>query len=234
VIIIPADIRIVFFAHFVECPFPQVIDKGQHVGLADEGQGVFFADAAGFFTVFAGVFKGVFQTAIHLIPAINSRLGGYFIRCAFHHQTAGAGIDVAGVFTNDGVIDFFGAFILDGAIDAGQKTHRTQVDILIQRKSHSQQQAFFQNPRLDIRVADGAQQNGVMLLQLINGAVRQHFAGTFVAFAAEIIIGLFSFKAELGRRSVHDLHRLDCHFRPGAVAADDCDFIRLHKFYILS
>jgi hypothetical protein len=168
------------------------------------------------------------------MTAIDCCLSGYFVRCTLHHDSAGAGVDVAGVFTNNGIINIFGTFIFDGALDAGQKTHRTQVDILIQRKSHPQQQAFFQNPGLDIRVTDGTQQNGIMLFQFLNGAVGQHFAGAFVAFAAEIIIRFLDFKAELGCRSIHDLDCFGCHFRPGAVAADDCDFIRLHKCHILS
>ena len=44
---------------------------------------------------------------------------------------------------------------------------RTQVHVLVQVEAELEQQAAFQNARLDARIADGAQQDGVGLLDAV-------------------------------------------------------------------
>ena len=79
-VVIAANVGIVLLAHLVERPFPQVIDEGQHIGLAAQGQRVFLADAAGLLAVLAGVLEGVLQAPVHLEPGVDRGLDGR-LRC---------------------------------------------------------------------------------------------------------------------------------------------------------
>ena len=62
-------------------------------------------------------------------------------------------------------------------LDAGKQLHRPQVDVLIELEPQLQQQALFQDARLHVGMADGAEIDGVELAQLVDGAGRQRFAG---------------------------------------------------------
>ena len=53
-----------------------------------------------------------------------------------------------------------------GHLDAGKELDRPQVDVLIELKPQLQQQPLFQNARLHVGMADGAQVDGVELAQL--------------------------------------------------------------------
>ncbi len=61
-------------------------------------------------------------------------------------------------------------------LDAGKQLHRPQVDVLIELKPQLQQQALFQDARRHVGMADGAQEDGVELAQLVDRAGGQHFA----------------------------------------------------------
>lgn len=83
-VVVPADIGIFFFTHFVEGAFPQAIDVCEDVCFTDEAEGVFFAFAASFFAVLAGVFECVFEAAVDLVSAVNGALDGDFVWGVFH------------------------------------------------------------------------------------------------------------------------------------------------------
>jgi len=75
--------------------------------------------------------EGVSEAAVDLEAVVNCGLDGDFVWCAFHAEAAGAGVKVAGVFADDGEVDFVWAFVLDGGLDAGVELYRAQVDVLV-------------------------------------------------------------------------------------------------------
>ena len=58
------------------------------------------------------------------------------------------------------------ALVLQRRVDARVELHGPQVDVLIQLETQSQQNALLQNAGLHVRVADGAEEDGVVTGQL--------------------------------------------------------------------
>ena len=73
-----------------------------------------------------------------------------------------------------------------GVSTPGKSFTGPQVDVLIELEPQLQQQAFLQNARLHVGMADGAQEDGVELAQLVDAAGGQRFAGLEVALAAPV------------------------------------------------
>ncbi len=65
---------------------------------------------------------------------------------------------------------------------------------------------------------DGAQVNGVVLAELLDGRVRQRFAGAQIAVSAEIVFGVIQFEAELGGSGIDDLDGFAGDLGAGPVA----------------
>ena len=68
--------------------------------------------------------------------------------------------------------------------------------------------------------ADRAEQDRVVLADLVEHGVGQHLAGREVALGAEVVAGLLELHAGRRRRLEH-LERLGGHLRADAVAGDD-------------
>src|SRR6185437_1665642 len=66
----------------------------------------------------------------------------------------------------------------------------TEVDVVVQLKTHTQQQASLQYAAGNRRVADRAEQDGVVLAQLGDHGVRQHLAGRVETPRTEVVLGL--------------------------------------------
>src|SRR6185369_4172127 len=87
---------------------------------------------------------------------------------------------------------------------------------------------LLEDPRLDLRVADGAQQDRLVAAQLVEHAVGQHLAGAHVALAAEIVADLLDLELEPPRGGLYDLLGLGNDLGARAVARQNGDAIRLH------
>ena len=59
---------------------------------------------------------------------------------------------------------------------------------MLQLETQAQQNALFENAGLDLRMADGAEEDRLELAQFVHRAVGQHFAGLEVTLAAEIVV----------------------------------------------
>ena len=99
---------------------------------------------------------------------------------------------------------------------------------MLELEPGAEENALFQNARFDVRMADGAEQNGGELPQFVQHAVRQHLAGAQVSVAADIVVGVVEFEGEFFRSGIEDFDCLADDFRPRAVAADDCKIIAFH------
>ena len=63
-----------------------------------------------------------------------------------------------------------GPLSFSGVSTLGIELDRAQVDVLVQLEAQPQQDALLQDARLHVRVADGAQVDGVEAAQLLHGA----------------------------------------------------------------
>ena len=121
------------------------------------------------------------------MPGVDGFLDGDFVRRALVLKAARAGVKPLVVLAHDHEINVLRPLVLERAVLRAVKFHGTEIDVLIQLEPQAEQDAFFQNARLDLRMADRAEENGLELAQLVHRAVRQHFAGFEIAFAAEIV-----------------------------------------------
>ncbi len=133
---------------------------------------------------------------------------------------AHAAVDVLGVFTDDDEVDMLGALALEGALDAGVELHGAQVDVLVELEAKAQQDALLEDAGGHARVADGAKENGIVLLQLFGRGGREHFAGRQVAIAAVIIVVEIQLEIECLGSGLEDLDCFASHFGTSAVATD--------------
>ena len=99
---------------------------------------------------------------------------------------------------------------------------------MLQLEAQAQQDALLENARLDLRMAHRAEIDRLELAQFLHRAVRQDLAGLQVAFAAEIVVVPVEFESELRCGRLAHLDGFAGDFRPGAVAADDCDVVSCH------
>ena len=121
----------------------------------------------------------------------------YFQRGSLLRDAADAGVDAAGVFTHDHEVNVRGSLVFERGFHVGIQLHRPQVDVLIKREARLEQDAHFQNAGLDVRVADGAQEDGVELLEFLQRTVGKDLAGTLVA------LGVVSRGFEVTVRSIN-------------------------------
>ena len=99
---------------------------------------------------------------------IDRCLDRHLIRRALFQESARAGIKALGVLPDHHEIDVLRALVLKRGLHAGVKLYRAQIDVLVQRETNGEQKAFFQDSRLDIRVADGAEKDGIELRSVSN------------------------------------------------------------------
>ena len=154
---------------------------------------------------------------------VDGRLGGHFVRRALLQKAADAAVEILGVLADHDKVDVVRALAGQRRFDARVEFDGPQVDVLIQLKPQFQQQSLFQDSGRHVRMADGAQEDGVERAQLVDRAGRQYVAGAQVAVAAEV--KLFQFVLEPFQRR-DGLQHLECFggdFGARSIAADDGD-----------
>ena len=154
---------------------------------------------------FAAGFEGVADAAFDAHPGVDRFLDRDLVRRALAQNAARAGIQPFRVFPDDQEIDVGGGFILQGRIHVRVEFHRPQVDVLIQFEPQAQQQSFFENARLHIRMPDRAQVDRVQFAEFRDHAVGQNLPGALVAFAAQVVIDPVDPEPEFLRGRLEDL-----------------------------
>ena len=122
----------------MEHPLPEIKDIGQHVGFTHQPQGIGLASAARFFAELACILKRISQAALHLETIVNHALYGRLMGCAFHGNAADTGINAAGVFPDNHIIDLLGRLVFKGRLHSRIKAYRSQVYELIQFEAQPQ------------------------------------------------------------------------------------------------
>ena len=108
-----------------------------------------------------------------------------------------------------------------GLADARVELGRAQVDVVLQGEPDRQQHAALEDAARDARVADGAEQDRVVALQLVQDAVGQRLAGGVPAAGAEVVLGRGDLRAARRRDGLEDLEPLGDDLGADPVAADD-------------
>ena len=217
VVVVGFDVGIVG-RYFLEGSPPEVVARGEHVGLGDQREPFALGVVA-----FAGVFERIANTAFATAAGVDGRLRGDLVRRALVHEAAGAAVEVLGVFAHHDEVDVVGPFSCQRGLDAGEQFDWSEVDVLIQAEPQIEQQLAFEDAGSDVGMADGAQQNCVELAELVEPVFGQGFARFEKSIAAPVEVGQFVGKLlELGNR-FENLHAFGCHLGTGPVASNYCN-----------
>ena len=212
--IVVGDLR-VFLGHLVDDALPHVAGVDEHVLLVHEGHVL---------PALHGQLEGVAHHALHAVGGVDGHFGGHLVRGATADGAAGAAVQAFGAFTHDDEVDV--ARIGERRSDALVQLGRTQVHILVQVEAELEQQAAFQNAGLDARVAYGAQQDGVGLLDALLFLFRKDRAVTQIAFGTEVEMLVLEFGDAFGRL-LQSLLGPRSHFLANAIARNDGDGVLL-------
>src|SRR5262249_15739562 len=93
----------------------------------------------------------------------------------------------------------------------------------------AQQDAFFKDSWFNVRMANGAQQNGWELPQFAENAVRQNLIGAQVAIAADVVVAVVELEVKLFGRDIEDLDRLTDDLGSGTVGGDYRNVVAFHE-----
>src|SRR2546422_894596 len=167
--IVTLNIGVILLADFVKGAFPEIESVGQHVGLAAKGQLLVLI-------ALAGEIKRKPQTALDAPARVDAFLQGHFVLRAFKNKSARARVQPFVIFADHDEIDVLGSLVLERAESLVVELHGPKVDVLLQFEARAQQDAFFQDARLYLRMANGAEQNGRELPEFPQDAIGKNFA----------------------------------------------------------
>ena len=203
----------------MERALPEIERVGQHVGLSAERERLALVSLA-------RVIECIAQAALDAHARVDRLLHGDFVLRAAAKIAAGARVKTFGVLAHDDKVDVLGALARQRRFDAGIELDGAQVDVEVELETEAEKDAFFEDPRLDVGMADGAEQDRVKAAQVARGGFRQHFAGSQVAVAAEIERRrLVLESADFGGR-IEDLERLVDDLGAGAVARQNRNLVQ--------
>jgi len=77
-------------------------------------------------------------------------------------------------------------------------------------------------------MADGAEEDGGELAQLLHHAVGQRLLGPQIALAAQVVSGVMEFEVEFPAGGIENLDGFPNDLRSSAVAGDDRDVVTFH------
>ena len=81
-----------------------------------------------------------------------------------------------------------GPLSFSGRFDARVELDRPQVDVLVQLEPHPEKDALLQDAGLDIGMADGAEVDGVHLLQLVEDRIGKDIPRLEVTLPAQVVV----------------------------------------------
>ena len=157
-------------------------------------------------------------------------VGRDFERQALVDAAADAGIFAFRVFADDDPVEFLAVHVAQRAGDAGQDAGRADIGVLIERLADREPQAPQRDVVGHVRRAGGAEQDGVVFLDLVAAVLRHHDAVLLVVFGppVEMIDLELEIAVALGQRVQH-LDACGNDFGADPVARDGCYGVRLHR-----
>ena len=205
------DVR-VLHRDLLHHPAPQLPGVHQHVRLVHQRQ--VLARPPG------RPLERVPDHPLHAEVGVQRHLGGDLVRGVLAQQSAVAGVRALGALPQHHQVD--GLVAGQRARHARVQPGRTEVDVVVELEPDPQQQTALEDAGRHRRVADGAEQDRVVLAQLAQHRVRQQFAGAVPAGGAEVVLG----GRDAGHDAPQDLQALRDHLGTDAIAGDDRELHR--------
>src|SRR5262249_27034122 len=128
------------------------------------------------------------NAALAAAASVESGLRGDFVGRAFVEKALHAAVEVLGGFADDDQGDAFRPFVFGWGLEAGEQLHRAEVDVLVEAEAEVEEELALEDAGGDIGVADGAEEDGVELAELVEAVVGERAAGFEVAVAGPVEI----------------------------------------------
>ena len=157
-VIVPLELGILLRAHLLECPIPKVPAMGQHVPFVDQRDRFFCVLLTRGVPLFLEL-ESILEAAVHGPAVVDHELRCDLLGGPDAGRSPVSGVDAAGVLADNHKINMLRPLVPQGRLHVRIELDRSEIDILIERKADLEQNACFQDPRLDVRVADGAQEH---------------------------------------------------------------------------
>ena len=153
------------------------------------------------------------------VRRVDRHLGGDLGRRTDPQRAAVADVRALGALADDDEVDL--ARVRQRGADGRVDLRGAQVHVVVEGEPELQQQAALEHPGRDARVADRAEQDRVVLADLLQLGVRQRLAGGVPALRAEVVLGPLERHAVLCGDRVEHLERLGGHLGSDPVTGDD-------------
>ena len=127
---------------------------------------------------------------LHAVRRVDADLGRDLVRAALADDPAVADVRALGALAHDDEVDLaIGARpCRQRRRDPGVEPGRPQVHVVVEGEPQPEQQPAFEHPARHARVADRAEQDGVVPAQLVEHAVGQRLAGRVPAPGTEVVV----------------------------------------------
>src|SRR5690606_33467210 len=150
---------------------------------------------------------------------VDAHLVRDLVRGADPDRAAVADVGALGALAHDDEVDL--ARLGERGRDAREELRGAQVDVVVELEAQAQQEAALEDTARDVRVADGAEQDRVVLADRREVLVGEGLARAVPACGAEVELGRRDLEVGAREGCVEDGEPLLDHFGSDAVAAHD-------------
>src|SRR5690554_4399553 len=150
---------------------------------------------------------------------VDAHLVGNLVGRADADRTAVADVRALGTFTHDddGEIARLG----ERAFDAREELRGAKVDVVVELEAQAEQEPALEHSAWDVRVADGAEQDRVVLTDRSEIAIGERLTRLVPAGGAEVEVGRCDREIGAAQGRLEHSETLSDHFGPDAVTGDD-------------
>ncbi len=199
-------------ADLLEDPGPQVAGVHQHVVLVHQGQLLARTRLR--------PAVGVAHHALDAEGGVEADLGGHLLLGTGAQRAAVADVRALGALADDHEVDL--RLAGQRRLHTREEPARPEVDVVVEGEPQLQQQPPLQHSGRHARVADGAEQDRVVGLELGEHALREGLTGAVVTPGAEVELGALQLHIG-GKCRLQHLEALGHHFLADTVTGDDCE-----------
>ena len=166
-------------------------------------------------------FERVAHDALHPVGRVDADLGGDLVGGARADRSPVAAVQALGALSHHDEVDLAGVGQRGGharVVGGG-----AQVDVVVQGEAQAQQQAALQDAGGDGGVADGAQKDGVVVLDGLQVGIGEGLAGAVPAVGSQVEVGGGDLDAGSLQGGGQDLEPLGHDLPADAVPGDHCE-----------
>ncbi|OPZ70862.1 MAG: hypothetical protein BWY82_01918 [Verrucomicrobia bacterium ADurb.Bin474] len=154
------------------------------------------------------------------------------MRSALHREAACSAVHVTRILTDHHVVNVLRALVLERSFHPREKLNRTQIDVLVELETQTQQNALLQNTRLHVRMPNRPEKNRIIATKLLNHRIRKNFSFFQETLTPNIILMQLHPKIILGRNRMKHFYGFTGDFGTSPVSGNSGDFVGLFHVWM--